>query len=1046
MAEGQPWTDNLDDASHVYVPPGGLYNVEVSGGEVHLKSGELDGWIASEVIRCPLGYRYDLVFLDVDAPGGSYVKVSVLDATAGPSQAGFANETIPEHRKVQCTDLSLNHIDPAAYPEIRIQVNLYSDGIDFPKLLAWTVYFVSEDEWHDDFLGTGKLLSWGGLNVSGGTARVRVAEKVLDVVDYEIYPAIAVPRYRGLNMFYRNSSDGYGYRVEPTEKDYWAIEVDDMNSDGYLDLVCSDGWTWGDIYWGNENGIYTEENRGPLNLPALDFATGDFDGDGWKDVAGAVPRGWGSSSVIMLNQGDGVFIKDVNISITGIQTQFAAAGDINGDGYDDAVLNTAGASAYIFFGGPDGPNSTPDAEVVGWYPEVVDLDRDGYDDIIEFQRWGMSRTHVNIYLGGPDFDTKRDHFLDLPVGNVSEVAAGDINGDGFMDLMFGYFGTESHMRIIPGSETGWDVNESVFLTQGASWYEMDVGDIDKDGYDDIVYNHGSDITWVPGLAIAYGGEEFPTEPDFYRDFLAECGPFFNDIAIVMPKAARYPKHPRGSLITEHILLPEGKRWDILHMEGTLPKDTWSTVSVIDPSGNPIAGIDEVEGMSVDLSGIDPDVNVSIRVHVRIGSQVNTTTPVLDKLTVTFRDRNTWRDGFHTCSRVDRSVNLAILDGTMSSTDDDQCGPTIILPSFQGDGNEYLTASTFTDTGGGDYLNMGPMGIAVEGAEAVDAKDIDGDGFSEMVFAVYRTAFDTYRTKSPLYAGTPLGPANAPLHEFNTEGATGVALEDLNDDGHYDVVFSQERDMGSYNVDSVLYWGTEDGWPDTPDVKFKTKGASDVEVADLNGDGRLDLVFSCFSDATGTSTDSLVFLQDGAGFSGANPTHRLATVGARAVAVDDLNGDLVNDVAFANHRDGGILETASFIYWGSVLGGFDSTPTSLPTLGAMDVEMVDVDGDLDRDLVFANMMNDTHSHGVPSYVYLNDGNGGFSTTPDHMLPTTGAVAVDAGDIDDVGWVDLVFACGDDGDTHRVDSCIYLGGRTGWGGSADVHLPTYGASDV
>ena len=70
------WYDPLDDVSHVYVLSTGLVGVEVVGGEARLKAGYDKGWLASEVIECPVGYRYDYVHLDVQLPGSSYVEIS----------------------------------------------------------------------------------------------------------------------------------------------------------------------------------------------------------------------------------------------------------------------------------------------------------------------------------------------------------------------------------------------------------------------------------------------------------------------------------------------------------------------------------------------------------------------------------------------------------------------------------------------------------------------------------------------------------------------------------------------------------------------------------------------------------------------------------------------------------------------------------------------------------------------------------------------------------------------------------------------------------
>ena len=55
------WTDSFVDMSNVYVPGAGLGGLEVTGGEVRLKAGEGEGWIASSIIPAKPGYKYDFV-------------------------------------------------------------------------------------------------------------------------------------------------------------------------------------------------------------------------------------------------------------------------------------------------------------------------------------------------------------------------------------------------------------------------------------------------------------------------------------------------------------------------------------------------------------------------------------------------------------------------------------------------------------------------------------------------------------------------------------------------------------------------------------------------------------------------------------------------------------------------------------------------------------------------------------------------------------------------------------------------------------------------
>ena len=69
--DAEPWTDGFDDMDKVYIPQGGLVGTRVTDGVATLEAGKSDGWIASSVIKCPEGVRYDLVVVEVDLPGDS---------------------------------------------------------------------------------------------------------------------------------------------------------------------------------------------------------------------------------------------------------------------------------------------------------------------------------------------------------------------------------------------------------------------------------------------------------------------------------------------------------------------------------------------------------------------------------------------------------------------------------------------------------------------------------------------------------------------------------------------------------------------------------------------------------------------------------------------------------------------------------------------------------------------------------------------------------------------------------------------------------------
>ncbi len=246
MADPPLWTDPLDDMGHVYMPEGGLINIEVSGGDAHLTTGAMEGWLASSIITCPTGYRYDLVLLEVDMPGASYVQLSVLNASKEPSQIGYANETIVPYDKVKATDQSVYGVSPGYYPKLRLQVNLVASGTDRPRLLAWSLHYVALDEWRDDFLGTGKMTKTYGINVTDGQVEINLTRSGshASAGEYEAYPPIFAPAIGGSDyspVYYANAGrTGYD---DAAQFDYWGLGdavFSDLNNDGKPEIVTAD--------------------------------------------------------------------------------------------------------------------------------------------------------------------------------------------------------------------------------------------------------------------------------------------------------------------------------------------------------------------------------------------------------------------------------------------------------------------------------------------------------------------------------------------------------------------------------------------------------------------------------------------------------------------------------------------------------------------------------------------------------------------------------------------------------------------------------------
>ena len=236
----------------------------------------------------------------------------------------------------------------------------------------------------------------------------------------------------------------------------------------------------------------------------------------------------------------------------------ASAGDVNGDGYNDVIVGAYGyfsftGQAYIYYGGAS-MNNTADVTFTGaavsdYFGGSVasagDVNGDGFADVIVGAKGadggGVNRGQAYIYYGGASMNNTADVTFTGAANSdwlgFSVAPAGDVNGDGYADVIVGalyastnngqayiYYGGASMNNTADVTFTGAADNDSFGFSVAPA------GDVNGDGYNDVIVG-AKDASSTNGQAyIYYGGASMNNTADVTFTGVAAADDFGIDVA------------------------------------------------------------------------------------------------------------------------------------------------------------------------------------------------------------------------------------------------------------------------------------------------------------------------------------------------------------------------------------------------------------------------------------------------------------------------------------------------------------------------------------
>jgi hypothetical protein len=371
-----------------------------------------------------------------------------------------------------------------------------------------------------------------------------------------------------------------------------------------------------------------------------------------------------------------------------------------------------------------------------------------------------------------------------------------------------------------------------------------------------------------------------------------------------------------------------------------------------------------------------------------------------------------------------------------------------------------------------------------GVSVASVGDVNGDGYADVIVgAPHYSAGESNEGAAFLFLGAAAGiasgnPATAAATLQSDQASAGLGssvagAEDVNGDGYADVIVGADLYDAGKVVDvgaAFVFLGSAAGVPSgsqataaatlqsnqaSANLGFSVAGAGDV-----NGDGYADVIVGAPNYDAGEADEgaAFVFLGSATGVTSGNPATAAtamygnqvnAQLGYSVAGAGDVNGDGYADVIVGarNYEFGQPQEGAAFVYLGSPAGVAPGSSAVLESdqgwafMGSSVAGAGDVNGDGYADVIVGAPNYDAgQSNEGAAFVFHGSAAGVVGRNPataaailqsNQINAYLGSSVAGAGDVNGDGYADVIVGAPnyDAGQTNEGAAFVYLGSATG-----------------